>query len=304
MKMKNKIIIKIRGGLGNQLFQYAYALKVQDLFPEKDIIVDAGYFERTHIRGLELNQLKLSKDIKWAENKYFIFDFLYLGYRAARRLTRGKSDCLWNFVRKYGYLFCDKTLDYDLKSRNCNNFFLAGYFQEAKEISAVRDYLRDGILPQNGLSENAVFYQRMIGKNDCIGISIRAGEDYKKFGWPMCSKEYYRSGLKEIMTADRQNKIFVFSDVIEKIRREGWFEEWNVIYVEGCSSVESLYLLSQCKNFVIANSTFSWWGAYLGDSADKKIICPQFFYANKTMKDGGLHLEGAVYLDNETGKRV
>ena len=93
--------------------------------------------------------------------------------------------------------------------------------------------------------------------------------------------------------------LFVFADCIELVKREKWFED--ACYIEDCDVAESLIIMKECAHFVIANSTFSWWGAVLNEKADSYVVAPCFFYPDEKMEVSKLNLPNAVYLDNTSG---
>ena len=297
--MKNSIIVKIRGGLGNQLFQYAYAKKIQTKYPDKEIIIDTSYFNKKHIRSLEINQLILRKKVKMQNRSDKIFDFLYNIFRFLDKIS--KHSIVLNAIYLFGnyYCFCDKQVTFNLNRKKVKNIYLAGYFQDLREIDPIKDSIKKDIIPSS-LSETTKRYLQYIYDNNTIAVSIRAGDDYVKFGWPVCTKDYYLAAINKLRK--HNEKIIVFADVIDKIKKEKWFDNYEVTYIEGCNAVESLFLLSRCNDYVISNSTFSWWGAYLGDNDNKKIVAPEMFYSGKKMSEGGLHIPGALYMNNYTGK--
>ena len=301
--MDNKIIVKIRGGLGNQIFQYAFAKYLGNKLNVSKIIIDTSYFAKKHIRGKELDKLSI-KECEWSENGSLFFDLTYFLYRCLDRLSHHKQIFHFpKYVFNTGLFFCDKVIEIN-QIPPISRAFVAGYFQQEKIIRNVANELKEIIVPKIPLSKAASDYHGLICEGTCIAISIRAGDDYLKFGWPMCSKEYYREGLKKLVKRFPSSKIFVFSDCISKVKDEEWFKEWNVEYIVNCSSTESLYLLSQCSNYVIANSTFSWLGAYLSANKDRVIIAPRYFYKDIEMKSGGLHIPGCIYQDNQSGKET
>ena len=75
--MNGHIYVKIKGGLGNQLFQFAYALKLKKLFPNKQIVIDYTYFNKKHIRSMELQKLSI-KNVEWDNSKKFFYDISIL----------------------------------------------------------------------------------------------------------------------------------------------------------------------------------------------------------------------------------
>ncbi len=296
--MKDKIIIKIRGGLGNQLFQYAFAKKIQKKYPQKSIVIDTSYFNKQHIRSLELHKMSISNNIELTNKGKKFFDMIYLIFRLLDRLTKHRMNIKPLYLFGNCYYCCDRMVDYQIRGVK-RNIYLAGYFQELDEIKGIKENLMEEIEPHD-LSANAKKYLQIIKNVPSIAISIRAGDDYIRFGWPVCSREYYLNTLKSMNTDNV--RIIVFADVIDKIKEENWFDGYDVTYIENCNAVEGLYLLSQCKDFIIANSTFSWWGAYLGSAKGKRIVAPETFYPGIKMRDSGLHIPGICYRNNITGE--
>ena len=303
----NAVIVKLRGGLGNQLFQYAYALKVQKCFyPDKKIVLDTSYFNSNHIRNLDLNKLNI-ENCEWNADKKCIFDITYDLYRGIARLFGNRFN--FSFSGKIlddGYIYCNRTFNLKLKRKKCKAVYLAGYFQQEQDLREIRADLEKTIIPKQPLSSEAEKYQRYLNYSHMknmrnIAISIRIGDDYIKYGWPICSHEFYEKGIEKLDGVT--NQIFVFADEIDKVINEAWFSAYrNVIYVRNMNNVESLYIMRQCDDFIISNSTFAWWGAYLGERIDKHIIAPKFFYKGVEMQKSGLCIPSAYYLDNSDGE--
>lgn len=303
-----KVIIKIRGGLGNQLFQYAYAKRIANEYNCEEIIVDTSYFNKKHIRSLTLDRYKLNEDVKYNNNPSVWFNSIFFIYQIIDKVSYKlfKTHKQTNkFLKSHGICFCDKNIDMENIKIRAENIYLAGYFQDFNSAQSVYNDLKENLVLKDDFSPQAQKYKKIIDSLDnTIGVSIRIGIDYKKFNWPMCSKIFYENGIKEINKVNQCENIIIFSDCIDTIKTEKWFEEYNVVYVSGCSSVESLELLKLCSHFVIANSTFSWWGAFLSDNFDKLIVVPEYFYANTLMKNTPLNFGNMIYLNNYDGRLV
>lgn len=299
--MKDKIVVKLQGGLGNQLFQYAYAKRMQEMFPEKQIILDISYYRSAHIRSLELQKLSIDSTVEWSEEYRPFFETAYKVFRAEKSLyvKFGKRLKSRPLLEKAGYYFNYAGSDYWKPRKNLKNIYLAGYFQNERQIRPVRDEIIRTIKPKDNLSEKARDYLKAIQQGRSLGISIRAGQDYKDMGWVVCSKAYYLNGIREILADGKERNLFVFSDCLDTIREEGWFKQYHVTYIDGCDAAEGLYLLSSCNDFVIANSTFAWWGAYLGCDREKRIVMPEYFIETDRTSEGGLYLDDAVYRENQ-----
>lgn len=303
-----EIKVKISGGLGNQLFQYSYARMLQKNFLDSKIILDISYYNKRHIRNIDIDKYVLGKNVFFEKKKDYILNLLYCLYRFKSKILKkiGKKckNANYNFGNRV-YIFCDKSFDNKIELNGKKKIFLAGYFQQEKEISGVIKEVRKELkLRKKSRQNNYIdILDNEATIENSIGVSIRIGEDYKRFGWPVCNREYYLSGLNYLIRSVDNPVIYIFSDNIELVKNEKWFENYNnIVYVEKCSSVEGLEILRKCQNFVIANSTYSWWGAYLCDYPKKKIVAPKYFYKNEIMKKSAINIQGVKYLDNFTGK--
>lgn len=301
-----KIIVRIQGGLGNQLFQYAFA---KHLFKEgkfDKIVLDVSYYNKKHIRDLELDEYDLDKNVQISDNRRVLVDFIYFLYRCYNKIIRyfpnGKTYFFLKGVNSQLWL-SDKTIgDYSI-NKEIEEIYLIGYYQDLKLVQDVADELREEIKFLNNPSKEYKMYMKQIqDAKETIAISIRMGEDYKRFGWPVCEKEYYLSGLDYILKT-KAGKVFVFSDCIEKVKKEKWFADYaQVVYVNGVKATESLSLMMNCKDFIISNSTFAWWGAFLSENHNKTIIAPSYFYRNKRLKSSALEFENMFFYNNFDGK--
>lgn len=303
------VVVKIRGGLGNQLFQYAFAKKIALECNAQKVILDITYFNKTQIRGIDIDKYQLPSNV-YILNKPInrLFDLLYFTYRITDKMhykLKKRHRNSTKLLSKLGFYFCDISCKEITINRKLKNIYLAGYFQDEKQIREICKNINTDLVLKSYLSEKFKQYNnRIIESKESIGVSIRIGDDYKKFGWPICKKEFYENGVNIINKKKGIKNVFVFSDCIDLIEREQWLSQYNTVYIKGCNAVESLDLLKKCTNFVIANSTFSWWGAYLSETNEKIIIAPEFFYKNIKMKDTEIATKDMLYLNNENGKMI
>ena len=297
-----QITVKLCGGLGNQMFQYAYAKKIAGLYPKSQLVLDTSYFNCKHIRNLEINQYILADNVSYSATSSFIGDKAFVLYKIFNKLTCRKFKMpVWLIKRGFWYENNDFVIPSPLPT-NLRRIYMGGYFQNELEIRSIYTQLIHDFTPKHSLSAPVQALLTQINATpNAVGISIRLGKDYQQLGWPICQKAFYLAGLKELQRHITLGKIFVFSDEIEQVKQEGWFDGYNAVFIPELSPVESLELLRACKHFVISNSTFAWWGAYLGQATDKKIIAPKLF--RKPMEGSPLALPNAIYLDNQTGEK-
>jgi hypothetical protein len=175
-----------------------------------------------------------------------------------------------------------------------SNLAISGYFQSEKYFANCKKKIRN-MFEMNmdpSLCEEAGF------RPECrqIAIHVRRG-DYIKYPnhHPMIGIDYYHAGIAKILEDGLNHQLIIFSDDIPWCKEA--FKDYDCIYPEN-NDIESFYLMTQCHDFVIGNSSFSWWGAYLGKWKDKKVICPKTWfgpaYAHFNTED--LYCDGWVRL--------
>lgn len=273
------IKIKINGGLGNQLFQYA-----------------TGYaFARYH-------DVELVVDISDAVN-YKLHDLRLVHLSCSARFDARKSildRILFNtkfvkLISKFFYFYCiEKNLLYsnELKSIS-NNKTLIGYFQNENYFKEVRHELLNQFKPKASYSDYQNDILALMLDSNSLSIHIRRG-DYltdphanKIHG--LCDIDYFNKAidyLKNEHVISNSTNIFVFSDDIIWCK-ENVFFQFNTIYVDDDSEKPELdmWLMSNCNNHIISNSTFSWWGAWLNSDTDKVVVAPKQWFANGMAND-------------------
>lgn len=172
------VVIKIRGGLGNQLFQYAFAKKMALEYNAQKIILDITYFNKTHIRKIDIDKYELPSNVyisKKSKNK--VFDLLYFIYRITDKINykfKKKHRCSTKLLSKLGFFFCDNSYELVTFNKNLNNIYLAGYFQNEMQIKEIcKNINTDFIIKNNYLSDKFMQYkEKIIESEKSIGVSI------------------------------------------------------------------------------------------------------------------------------------
>jgi hypothetical protein len=142
---------------------------------------------------------------------------------------------------------------------------LVGFFQSEKYFEAADDQIRQ-------------MFKLDINPVDAVSIHVRRG-DYVQHSnsFPPINEEYIALAIGKLMNNGYMNagdKVIFFSDDIEWCKRQ--FKNPRIEYSEGRNEFEDLSLMASCKHHIIANSSFSWWGAWLGHNPDKRIVSPSF----------------------------
>lgn len=287
----HKLIVRMRGGLGNQLFILAFAYYISKKYGfDPEIILDTREYKTFKLRDFELAELITDDSVSLLkEDRYYIFyDITRTLFHVVQRIHRKETNSL-KYLSRIGLYYGRRSGTNTSKSITKTSY-IYGYFQDAEMAQFVRDKIKKEICFSKENDEHVDF--------PSIAISIRCGDDYKTQGWPICTEDYYKKGLdyiiKEKYTA--QNiKVLVFSDEIEKAKKMEIHP--NAIYVEKMNAIEQLALMGRCSDYVIANSSFSWWGSFLGRKQDSIVIMPEYWYATgeKTV-DTKLVYENSVII--------
>jgi hypothetical protein len=303
-----KIVVRLRGGLGNQLFIYAYARSIQEYYKNAEIILDlreyrtyklrnydlANYFLNSRVKGYNSTNISYFNNYKYAVTRKF---YHLLSYINKKYLSKMNKD-YFMFFSKFGYLYNGNAY-YPISSiPDYKNTFIYGYFQNKKYADSIYEALVTELKLKVEISSSARKFEKLIkSSSNSIAVSVRCGEDYLKLGWPMCSPNFYKQGIKYIQSKYSDCDIYVFADDIDTVKHTFDFDG-RVTFIEDCKGYESLYLMSLCNNFVIANSSFSWWGSYLSQKKDKIIVAPSRWFTKVDTKESGLYLDNMILIDN------
>ena len=182
-----------------------------------------------------------------------------------------------------------RNIDLSLTQEEYNDaFVLTGYFQSVNYFKEIQDEIKQIFSPTSDfLNKVNECYPELSCKNT-LSIHIRRG-DYLSISdtLPVVDISYIN---KAIETIGDYSKVFVFSD--DKAWAKENFNNSNFTVVEDLEDYEELWMMSLCKNNIISNSTFSWWGSFLNKNVDKKIIAPSLWTG-----PNGPNMD-EIYMDN------
>lgn len=270
------IIVKLGGGLGNQLFQYAcgrrLALKNNDILK-----LDIEAYSERNPRLYGLGHFNIKENLASpVEIKKLRLPYGFI------------SRCLRSFrvriLRKFNVGFDPKILE--LKG----DVYLEGFWKNEKYFLDINETIREEFTLMRAFSPAAQDASNMIiGEISSVSIHIRRGDYVSNSGTAkyhgVCSQEYYRDALTYLSKRTKISRLFIFSDDIEWVKKNMSFDfPFTFVSNESIPDYEELLLMSYCKHNIIANSTFSWWGAWLNMNSNKIIIAPKRWLA-KTGND-------------------
>lgn len=297
------IIVRLQGGLGNQMFQHALgrrlALKHNTSLYYDDLLMQTKIDAPSHThRDFELNIFKnlekpASQDLveKIRNAPPSVFDRLY--YKIRRRYLP--------YYRR-SWIYEKEWFGFDENILNTpNNCYLDGYWQHTKYFDAIDAQLRsDFIFPD--LDPDNLAKAEEIKNSNSVSLHIRLG-DYVRNQWAeqihgnICGIEYYKKAI-EILSSKIENPIFyLFSDEPE-VASEILGSQFNYKIINantGKDSWKDMHLMSLCKHNIIANSSFSWWAGWLNRNPGKIVIRPKK-WVNEEKNTSGLTLPNGIEI--------
>lgn len=270
------IIVKLAGGLGNQMFQYATALALA-IKNNTNLKIDLTTFYLDKYRKYELGYFKVSAPT--------IYPYPKVIYRIAKKLLTNNINSKMPFFPPYGHhVLRERSFSFNpIILEKSTNVFLDGYWQSEKYFSNIKHHLQKEYLLKYPLNGKLNSLEKEIRENNSVSLHIRRG-DYisnpkNRDIYIVCSTEYYRNAIEYISSRIKNPKYYVFSNDMNWAK-ENLSKINNITFVEtyGAHAYEELYLMSLCKHNIIANSTFSWWGAWLNTNSHKIVISPKKWF--------------------------
>ena len=265
------IYVELNGRIGNYLFQIAAAATLaKKNFDEFAVVC------HEHYQLGEPDNCTIYEYIQQFKNNLF---------RNIAILNSSPAECL--HFQQEGYLY--KPIKY------CNNIYLRGTFQSEKyfDQELIRELFR---IPQSLKDRLFEKYGHLLSRG-VTSINVRRG-DYlnRPHEYNIASMDFFHDAINRI---GRNSYFLVISDDIRWCRKH--FKGPNYFFAEKSTPSEDLYLQSLCMNNIISNSTFSWWGAWLNESADKAVIVPKPWYGKSLVHLGTQDLlpESWIQISNQ-----
>lgn len=266
------IIVRVTGGLGNQMFQYAMYKSLEKKGKLVKLDSKSFYETKKEHNGYELERIFDIKPNKPTKEDLEKFD-------------ENNISTLFKIKRK---LFGDKKFVYDTKEYVFNkdvyklkNSYLNGYWQSIKYFEGIENDIKKDFRFKNQLDNKNLEILNEIENSNSISIHIRRGdymspENYNMYGC-IASPTYYKKAIKVIEEKVENPTFFVFSNDMDWVKKNIQINS-RVFYIDinsGNGSYKDMQLMSNCKHNIIANSSFSWWGAWLNENKNKIVIAPK-----------------------------
>jgi len=270
------IVFQALGGLGNQLFQYAAARRLA-LLNQCSLVVDHHWFDHPRAgetpRRLELTRFSVAMRLA---TPYELLRWTPMRSRWARYL---KPLMPLKLIREKGY-----GVNHNLFSATSNSY-LTGFWQSEAYFADIRHQLLKELNPVAPPGPEDLVMMEQILKSDSISVHVRRG-DYVTLSSAsayhgLCTLDYYRKAISYISERIDNPSLFIFSDDPEWTRAnlQSPIPTYYVDHNSPELAFQDLRLMSLCQHHILANSSFSWWGAWLSNESDGIVIAPERWYA-------------------------
>lgn len=273
------VVVELMGGIGNQMFQYALG------------------------RNLAIkNNVPLYLDTKFLLDRSDRPDFVYRDYDLSifnieEHFISDNDSKKYNHLRSRLMKVCSQLLPFHklkyIQEEDCDfnpyvldqssNIYLHGYWQNVKYFSSIENNIRRDFTFKNPISTNCEFILHQIKTTNSVCLNVRRTDFVVNRTHGVLENDYYVQAEKILLEKVENPIFFVFSDDVEWCKNNIRLQS-EIIYVEsiyaGNKYRDYLELMSSCKHFIVPNSSFAWWAAWLSSSPSKIVIAPKVWLHN------------------------
>lgn len=276
----SRIIVRLIGGLGNQMFQYATGRALADRLGVP-LRLDVSGFEHYGLRRYELDRFAIRAEPASVDD----LESFGVVARPPTLLSRVRDRLGWRHAAST--ILREHSFAYDPRIETVQaDTYLDGYWQSERYFASIAGALREDFRLLAGPDDaNAAMAAAIDAAPGAVSLHVRRG-DYvsnpQTAGYHgVCSLDYYRAAVAHVVERVPDAHFFVFSDD----------PDWVAVHLDvgrpltlvrindGTRGMFDLTLMRRCRHHVVANSSFSWWGAWLNPVADKIVVAPRRWFA-------------------------
>lgn len=286
------VIVKFLGGLGNQMFQYAFYKRLlaegKTVFAELNWYSDAESsrsFQLLRFPKLDFNSVNialsedggctLSLKLSPSSEKDFTED----------KMKAFKECCVNGFLE-----YTEKEMCFQKEALHINNGYLVGYWQSPQYFETIRSELLESFTFPELRGGRNLYLLDQIRDTCSVAVHVRRG-DYLSDGnqgryGGICTESYYRRAMQYFEDHYQDVHFFVFSNDMKWVKQH--IRAKNVILSDAndeAAGISDMYLMTQCRHHIIANSSFSWWGAWLCQNEGQEVVAPEKWLNDQDVRD-------------------
>ncbi len=276
----NMVIVRLTGGLGNQMFQYAFYKSIHS--KGHSALIDDFSFRKNHRHeNLKITHVFPHVTYKKATPRqvHQLADVKFTVWeKAKKKIFGGKKTHIKSFDLLY----------HPIDDINIGDVYLDGYWQSEKYFRNIENEIRHDFRFAPLTNPKHINLVERIKSGNSVSIHVRKGKDFHSPSRKdICNAAYYRKAINAIREQVNDPQFYVFSDNIN------WCKE-NLDFIDpvyagvndptGLDSYLDMQLMSNCKHNIIANSSYSWWGAWLNPNAEKMVMAPEKWFNENTVR--------------------
>jgi hypothetical protein len=280
--IRKMVVSHILGGIGNQMFQYAAGRSLAAALHDEFLLDLESFSGYSLHNGYELKRV-FNVPVEAASSKKLLSLLGLRGLPLTKKILRRKQFELFrgkHFVVEPHFNFWPDF--FSLKQ----NSYLHGYWQSEKYFKSIESEIRKELSFKRPLfGENELIANQIAGDN-AVSLHVRRGDylsDAKTSSiMSVCDISYYERAVSYVTNKVASPVFYVFSDDIDWVK-QNISVDYPCVYIShnrGEDSYIDMQLMSLCKHHIIANSSFSWWGAWLNASQTKIVVAPNFWFKN------------------------
>ncbi len=311
------IIIKYCGGLGNQMYQYAMKVVLKSRFPNQVFKDDISHYNLLNEHnGFELNKyFNIEFDFAKPSEIRKVYNGFVPGKISSKLPLRIRKKILYKYQYYYRKISdklqpkkISKTLeessacDFDWNRLRDGDWYISGMWQNTELFNCYREKIIEEFDWKIELDDKDKMICTELESGDSVAIHVRGGDYIKNAQnhYELCGYDYYKKTLQHI-TQEKIN-VYIFTDDIDYSK--SIFQNMECINISGFvshgvnDSIKDMYMLSRAKKLIIANSTFSFWGAYLNMCETSEIIAPKYAFYNGDEYVMFNHAKKWILVDN------
>jgi hypothetical protein len=277
------IYTELKGGLGNQMFIYAFAYALSRENNNEPICFSG------QTNGISLFNYNL-KNLESKEIRRFPLPFMKRLLMRNYSLTESRMDRMdfYQYEEKHmeqylrsGLFLCQNGyLPLTRKNTKKKDIYLNGYFQSEKYFKKYKKELKQIFQPESPVMEiNRNVYEEILDNPEAVFVGIRLGDYVNNKLHEVCTIDYYKDAMEYMATKLKHPVFYIFSTDVDLITEMTKDWGYHMVIENGKSpDYETLRLMSGCKHFIISNSTFNWWAQYLSENDNKTVIAPSKWF--------------------------
>ena len=275
-------IVKLKGGLGNQMFQYVFAKILEQISGEEIKLDYSAYGDKNDIvRVPRIARFKISLNQATDQNIKQVCLFEHKGKTLTFKYRLGiMAEHLFN--RKY---FLEPNREFIQPETIANYLYYDGYWQSWRYTDLAKEIIHNEFVPRENLSELSMITFKEMQQENSVFLGVRKGDYSKELShYGIYGQEYYRKCMQYIAAHVKCPVFYVFSNDITWCKENIDFSGYDVRFREPelqTDDFEELILMSACKHGIMLNSTYHWWGAYLIKNPQKIICHPLKWFADE-----------------------